>query len=115
MLWIIILYVFFFRKITPRFDPLLLPDRTWGAVVLVDEELVVAREAHDLRPAVAWHLGKLKVSPAFEAFFVRCVFKGKAIVLLSCIKSSKIPLISFLRVKFTTCKGNTCSALKISI
>ena len=29
---------------------------TWGTVVLVDEELVVARKGHDLRPAVAWHL-----------------------------------------------------------
>jgi len=29
---------------------------TWGTVVLVDEELVVARKGNDLRPAVAWHL-----------------------------------------------------------
>ena len=29
---------------------------TWGTVVLVDEELVVARKGDDLRPAVAWHL-----------------------------------------------------------
>ena len=38
--------------------------RAWGAVELVHEELVVACEGHDLRPAVARHLDESRKARA---------------------------------------------------